>query len=636
MCGIAGLLGGYSRTEGLVTTGTMVQALKHRGPDGNDVVCVEISADRRLFLGHARLSILDLSDRAAQPMCHAPTGSWLIYNGEIYNFAELRGELEGLGHRFVSTGDTEVLLKALVQWGAEAMRRVRGMYAFAFWDGRQKHLLLGRDPFGIKPLLLARDGQSLLFASEIRGLRASGRVDLQLNPAGIRSFLAFGCVIEPATIFQEVVVVPPGHVVLVDANGRVAPPQRVLTLANVMPRGNDGFRGSAREAIEAVRSELQRSVREQLVSDVPVGIFLSGGVDSSVLAALADRTGIANDVRYLTVCFPEQEFSELGYARQVARDLSGRHQTVQLDSQHMADLLPRALSSMDQPSLDGFNTFVVSNVAAKNGIKVVLSGLGGDEIFGGYTSFWKAPLLSRFPALLSFLGRHLPRRVFRSESERLKLTYAQKCLDMQDVYLLQRSIRWDPQMFGVATLGSLPDKSLTMPEARELTTDHRLSDYNRISYFESVFYMRNQLLRDSDIMSSANSIELRVPFLDMKLLEFAWSVPGAQHVSLLRGSKRILKQILNETIPGLPLGRPKMGFVFPWQRWLRDSQKFSIVADTLHTPSLYDDLGVEPQEGRQLLKAFMNEDPMVNWLHVWSIFILLHWRQRFAQERIAP
>lgn len=634
MCGIAGIFGHFPEEPGSRALRSMVHALRHRGPDGVDIMTVAAPGERRLFLGHARLSILDLSDRAAQPMAGAATGSWLIYNGELYNFAELRAELEARGHHFRSTGDTEVLLKALVEWGPEAMRRLRGIYAFAYWEGRTKRLILGRDPFGIKPLLMARTPGGILFASEIRALGASGLLDLHLNPMAIRAYLAFGCVIEPATIFQEVVSLPPGHIVVVEGE-RVEPPRAIVTLGDLWQRPAPRRR-PRRDVVNDVRAELQRSVGEQLVSDVPVGIFLSGGIDSSIVAALADRTGVARDLRYLTVCFPEQEFSELGYARQVARSLSGRHETVSLEAHQVAELLPRALAGMDQPSVDGINTYVVSSVAAERGIKVVLSGLGGDEIFGGYTTFWKAPLLARFPALLRAAARLLPARLFRNENERRKLLQAGECFDLRDAYLLQRSIRWDAGLGADPVLESLPDSSLATPETWELmTTSHRASSFSRVSFFESVFYMRNQLLRDSDIMSSANSIELRVPFLDMKVMELAWSVPGDEHLSRFGGGKMILKEVLNGLIPNLPLGRRKMGFVFPWQRWLRDSNKFTMIADVLHSPALYEQTGIDPAQGRLTWKAFMDRDPRVSWMHVWSLFVLLDWKRRNAERRLA-
>jgi asparagine synthase (glutamine-hydrolysing) len=558
------------------------------------------------------------------------TGSWLAFNGEIYNYADLRRELEALGHRFRSTGDTEVLLKSLIEWGPEAMKRLRGMYAFAFWDGRGRRLVLGRDPQGIKPLLLMRSGDSILFASELRALSASGLAELTLSRMGVRSYLTFGTVIEPASIVEEVVALPPGHAVIADAQGHLAPPRRILGLEDLLPRSLRRERVSYRHAIASIEGALERSVREQLASDVPVGVFLSGGIDSSILATLADRAASGREVNFLTVCFSEVEFSELGYASQVARGLGGRHRVIPLDVGQMRDLLPKALSAVDRPTVDGINTFVISHVAAGQGLKVLLSGLGGDEVFGGYTTFWKAPVLWRHRALLSRLASVLPTRVFGSESERQKVVLSAQGFDLRDAYVLQRAIRWSPESSRIAMLGTLPDNAMIPPETWELmTTNHRHDDYHRISYLESVFYMRNQLLRDADIFSSANAVELRGPFLDLDLIGKAWSFPGSHHRSMTGGGKRILKDILARMHPGLPLRRRKMGFVFPWQHWLRDPKIHEMLADTMHSPDAYAGLGVEPAEGREILRSFMACDSLTSWSQVWSLFVLLHWNGRF-------
>ncbi|MCX5796862.1 MAG: asparagine synthase (glutamine-hydrolyzing) [Elusimicrobia bacterium] len=628
MCGIAGILGPQDRQEGLRAVTEMTRAMRHRGPDGFGAECVPTSEGRSLFLGHARLSILDLSEHAAQPMRDPATGSWLVYNGEVYNFAALRGELQAMGRSFESTGDTEVVLKSLLEWGPQALLRLRGMYAFAFWDARNRRLILGRDPVGIKPLLLARIGDSLLFASELRGLAASGLAKFTLDPLGVQSFLTFGTVIEPATIIEEVVHVPPGHVVVVDAQGRAAPPRRILGLDDLLARHGRADRVGRPEAVARVRGELTRSVREHLVSDVPTGVLLSGGVDSSILATLADSAQDGRDIHFLTVCFPEREFSELGYAKQVARGLRGRHHAVHMDAEDLLRRLPPALAAMDQPTVDGINTFIISKIAAEQGIKVLLSGLGGDELFGGYTTFWKAPLLWRHRGLLSRLARHLPCGFLGSETEWLKMRRASEGFDLRDAYLLQRSIRWSPRSSRISILGTLPDNAAIPPEAWDLlATDHRLDDFRRISYLESVFYMRNQLLRDADVFSSANSVEMRVPFLDLDLVETAWSLPATLHSSALRGGKLLLKSILGEMHPGLPLSRRKMGFMLPWEKWLR-GMLYERVADTIHTTSAYPGVGVEPGEGREILQAFMANDPAITWSQVWSLFVLLDWHSR--------
>lgn len=632
MCGIAGILGPLLREEGLASVERMVSALRHRGPDGQDFTCIPAQDGHNLFLGHARLAILDLTPHSAQPMLDEMTGSWLVFNGEIYNYVALRSELEAAGHRFRSTGDTEVLLKALIEWGPEALKRLQGMYAFAFWDGREHRLILARDPLGIKPLLLTRRGASVMFASELRSLITASGKGIDLCPMGISSYLAFGSVIEPATIAQGVVSVPPGHVVVTDSGGRLTPPRRVVTLDGILSQHLRPDHISFEGAVDAVRAGLQGSVRKHLASDVPIGVFLSGGIDSSILATMADQAARGQEMNYLTVAFPEQEFSELQYAQQVASGLRGTHKIEVLNADRMFDFLPKALSAIDQPTVDGINTYIISSIATRQGIKVLLSGLGGDEIFGGYTTFWKAPLLWRNRSLLSRLARAMPARLFGSGSERQKLIEGSQGFDLRDAYLLQRSIRWSAQTSRIGILGTLPDNSLVTPESWDLmSTDHRHGMHNRISYLESVFYMRNQLLRDSDIFSSANAVELRVPYLDLELVNMAWSLPDSYHRSIPSGGKRILKRILEELQPGLPLRRRKMGFVFPWDRWLREPWMFEMVADTINANSAYQGLGVHPVEGRNILAAFVEQDPLITWAHVWSLFVLLDWSSRLRR-----
>jgi asparagine synthase (glutamine-hydrolysing) len=636
MCGIAGFFGLRSPAVSEEIVRGMIGAMHHRGPDGNGVVTAFATEGRCLALGHARLSILDLTDNSRQPMSDSATDSWLVFNGEIYNFAALRGDLEALGYRFHSTGDTEVLLRALIHWGVDALRRIRGMFAIAFWDGRHKSLMLARDPFGIKPLLMGRRDDALLFASELRGLHAGGVLGMKLNPMGVKSALAFGAVIEPATIVEDAIAIPPGHVVFVSSDGRIKPPGRFMGLRDLFDRVSVRRDLTYSDAVRAVEEQLRRSVREQLVSDVPIGVFLSGGIDSSIVAGFAGESVAAKDITYITVSFPEPEFSEIEYAQEIAKRLPGRHEVVQVEAERMLSLLPQALAAVDQPTVDGINTFIISKVAYELGIKVVLSGLGGDELFSGYTTFWKAPILAGYPKVLSLLARLAPAFSFGSESERNKIIRATDCFDIRDTYLLQRSIRWSPESAMIALLQSLPDNALVTPEAWELmSTGANEDSYKRVSYLESVFYMRNQLLRDSDIFSSANSVELRVPFLDVDLLRLAWSLPPSYHRSATEGGKRILKDILRTRYPGLAVHRRKMGFVFPWQRWLRTPPFFQMIADTLNSVRLYHGLGVEPDEGRRILNGFANGNPLVTWSQVWSLFVLLQWSERFQRQPTA-
>ncbi len=629
MCGIAGVHTSRPLDEAREAAGRMVRSFRHRGPDGTGEVCIPLPGGaRHLVLAHARLSILDLSELAAQPMHDSGTNSWLVYNGEIYNFRELRSELQSKGYVFRSHGDTEVLLKALVAWGEEALRRLKGMYAFAFWDGRSEELILGRDPFGIKPLLLARSRDTLLFASELRSLRDGGMVRLTLNGPAIDSYLVYGAVIEPYTMAKEVLAIPPGSVVCVDREGHVAPPKEIRTLVHLVQNGRDGASGGGfRTAVREIQSELGRAIEAHLVSDVPVGVFLSGGVDSSTIASLTDKAASAPRVNFLTVGFPEKDFSEVQYAKQVTSKLSGIHHVIELTAEDMRNLLPRGLLAADQPTVDGMNTFVISRVAAELGIKVLLSGLGGDEVFGGYTTFRKVPFLSRHRLWLSRLVRLHPAPTWGNYAQRHKVARSLRVGLIRDAYLLHRSIRWRDATSHLSLTVVPPDESPVPPETLERMTDgHELGSFYQVACLEMMFYMRNQLLRDADIFGSANSVEIRVPYLHWDLVEKAWRLPASFHLPPISGGKRILKRILMTIHPGVPVGRRKMGFVLPWTPWLQ-GPLFQMLADLLHSRKAYESLGLDYQEGGRALQAFRSNDPLVSWGQIWSLFALLHWQQ---------
>ena len=362
MCGIAGILTNRHRqAETVRRVDGMIAAVRHRGPDGHNVVAVGDHHGNCLVLGHARLSILDLSDTSAQPMLDLATGSWVVYNGEIYNFRELRHELESYGHRFVSTGDTEVLLKAMVQWNRGALKKFQGMFAFAFWDGRGRELILARDTFGIKPLLFSRTADGFVFASELKSIEASGLVPFSLNPEAVTSYLTYGCVIEPETVASKVWWLSPGQMLTVDSDGRIKAPAKFSTVSDLLQTAAVSQRPKAADASE-VRHALTASIKDHLVSDVPIGISLSGGIDSSLLAMLAADTGNV-DLRTLTVSFPDERFSELKYATSTAKRINAKAEVILLHGTKVLELVFAALEAADQPTVDGVNSYIVARAA---------------------------------------------------------------------------------------------------------------------------------------------------------------------------------------------------------------------------------------------------------------------------------
>lgn len=635
MCGIAGVLGRWSEARAAEIASAMIAALAHRGPDGRQLQVLAAGRDTHLALAHARLSVLDLSRAAAQPMGHRETGSLLIYNGELYNYRELRADLENKGHQFRSTGDTEVLLSALVEWGAEALPRLNGMYAFAYWDGRARHLLLARDPLGIKPLLLAHTNQGLVFASELRGLGVSGAVDPRLSPGAVRSFLTYGAVVEPETAFASVMALPPGTVITATPDGKVGVPAHVWGLDKVLQLGRGPAPANERRPApeRAVGPALGAAVQRHLASDVRMGVLLSGGIDSTLLAAMADdATG--HPLEFLTVGFEERESSEVEFASAVAARLRSPHTVVTLSGRELALMLPAALAAMDQPTVDGINVFVVSSVAAKAGIRVLLSGLGGDELFGGYTTFRRVPTMARFARYAAAIAPVMAVLDTRHRRHWRKLALARRVSECRDAYLLQRAIHWGPSHPAMPGLEGPPGDCQMPPETWErLATAAEWDRFHQVAYLELSFYMRNQLLRDADIFSSAVAVEMRVPYLDIEVVRAAWHLTAGEQSTRGRG-KAVLRGLLARRLPDLSHRRPKTGFTFPWDDWLRGPLK-PLVADVLHAPAAYQALGLDAGCGRQMFDQFLKRQGEVSWFQVWSLFVLLRWHAGQRQSLAA-
>src|SRR5271166_2593090 len=401
MCGIFGIVS----CGGVVSPDLLEKAarsLAHRGPDDSGTVIVDCSAAAPCQLGfaHTRLSIIDLSPLGHQPMQDPVTGNWIVYNGEIYNFRELRKELEAAGVEFKSQSDTEVILSAYRVWGESCLTRLGGMFAFALWDAQRKRLLLARDPMGIKPLYYHQSEQTFIFASEVRTLLGTGLVPRKTDPTGVLSYLAFGSVYEPWTIVEGVKSVPPGHVLTV-VNGSVTIREYWNALASsACIKSGQTSRNGTTDQLPAI---LRDAVLSHLVSDVPVGVFLSGGIDSSALVAILSHDGVRANT--FSLVFREEEFDEGQYSREVARRFGTEHHEIQVSPQDTLASLPEALCAMDQPTIDGINTYLVSSKTRAAGVKVALTGLGADEMFAGYSNFRRVPKMEAFSKRFGRLPR---------------------------------------------------------------------------------------------------------------------------------------------------------------------------------------------------------------------------------------
>jgi asparagine synthase (glutamine-hydrolysing) len=557
MCGLNGILR-LTESAPAVDREELVRtrdAMASRGPDGAGEW---IAADGRIGLGHRRLAILDLSPAGAQPMASRDGRFRIVFNGEIYNFRELRAELETEGAVFATRSDTEVLLALWAREGTAMLSRLRGMFAFALWDDREGELVLARDPLGIKPLYYSAEAGILRFASQVKALERGGGVSRETDPAGVAGFLLWGSVPEPLTIRRAIRALPAGRFLRI-RDGQVGDPQtyEVEPAATVDPL-----------------AAIEESVRAHLVSDVPVAIFLSAGLDSGLIAALARRHLPEPPVTF-TLSFDVlagTPLDEAPLAAEVARTLGTRHVERRVGRADFADLWPAALAAMDQPSIDGFNTFVVSRAAHEAGLKVVLSGLGGDELLGSYPSFTDVPRgvrISRLP-LLPSLWPPLARRLF---ADRPKLAGLGKYgRTLPGSYFLRRGLflpeelpavmgregaeeglrRYDPVADGGRLLAAW--------------NGHAADGWTAVHALETGLYMRNQLLRDSDWASMASSVELRVPLVDAFLrrhLAAAGFEPARS-----QGKAALVRQAAPE-LPAALFGRPKTGFYIPVTEWMR-------------------------------------------------------------------
>ena len=618
MCGITGALAAWPAHTAVRA---MTDAVRHRGPD--DVGVADIfrrDGSPAGTFGHRRLSILDLTTAAHQPMFSADRRYCLTYNGEIYNHAVLRKELEEAGLSFRSTGDTEVLLLGWAHYGPEILQRIRGMFAFAIWDREENRCFLVRDPFGIKPLYVAETASSLLFASEIRALLASGAVPRCFSPAAVATYLSTGSVAEPLTIIEGIRPVPSGSIIEVSV-GRdgvsIAGPHRYSTALNEPDAPTVGLRSGA----FLLRDALRDSVRHHLVSDVPVGLFLSGGLDSSSVVGLATEVS-ETPLESFTVTFAEADYSEAEPARAVANRFGIQHHEIPLSGEDLLNALPDFFSAMDQPSLDGLNTFVVSRAIRSYGIKVVLSGLGGDELFAGYPSFQRASFIAplwNLPAALRRIGAAgiSPLDDLRADRVRAMLSGSSPATA---AYRASRTLFGDRHVRALMGEGYSPGVS---PYANADGVDpEKLSLLQQVSLYELTGYMRNTLLRDSDVFSMAHGLELRVPLVDR---EVARAAASAADSAKLRGgtSKPLLVEAVRDLLPPQLITRPKQGFTLPFERWMR-KELFEEVASLLAT-STPDISGLRPQPVRSVWQDFLGRRPGMNWSRPWALYTLLRW-----------
>ncbi len=624
MCGIAGIILSPAGTlpdlrERLTR---MACAMQHRGPDDGGLY---ISPDGAVGLANRRLAIRDLSSAGHMPIGNSDRSIWITYNGEIYNTHELRPELERLGCEFSSNSDTEVILRGYEAWGDKIVTRLEGMFAFAIYNYSTGRIFIARDQMGIKPLYYAYTSQAFIFASELKAMLASGLVSREISPAGLTGYLLTASVPNPLTIYQGICALEPASYLNIELDGWRRPePKQYWSL----PVDTVAVR-SVEQAVDQVEGLLADSVRIRLVSDVPLGAFLSGGLDSSIIVAFM-RQATTSPIRTCSIAFNEPALSESKYARAMAAAVGADHYERVVTAEDVVAEFDRILYAMDQPAPDGFNTYFVSKTAREAGLTVALSGLGGDELFGGYPNTFRdvprmmtALRLAKIVPGAAWLARGSVQMLERPSWNRVA-DALDRPPSLASAYLTRRGLFSPSEVKQLvrADVWQTASEQFDMIEQIEASADgqsrHASETFAWISRAELRTYTHHQLLRDTDAMSMIHSLEVRVPFFDTRLVEAVLRLPA--NVKIGDGSvpKPLLAQIGKPYLPSLiSERRDKMGFSFPYDSWLRAGLKEKVnqvLSEVKHS-------GLLQRDAIDLVsESFQNHKS--HWSRLWALVAL--------------
>lgn len=637
MCGIVGILSRGTPVDTEVLE-RATRSLAHRGPDDQGTVILRENSPEpvEVGLGNRRLAILDLSPLGHQPMQDPETGNWIVHNGEVYNFRDVRAKLEREGVAFRSQSDTEVVLKAYGRWGARSVAEFRGMFAFAVWDTQRKRLFVARDPMGIKPLYYFRSDRHFLFASELRTLLGTGLVPRRMDAAGLDSYLTFGSVYEPRTLIENVRMLGPGCSLIWERgeSGEI----QYWNLGGAQDAGAaKDFGSGERTAIEErVHAAIDDSVRMQLVSDVPVGVFLSGGIDSSALVGILQRNGVQAST--FSIVFREAKFSEAEHSRVVAQAFGSNHHEITVSQEDLFKAIPAAMGAMDQPTVDGVNSYFISQQARAAGVKVALSGLGGDELFAGYSNFRSVPRMERFtrmwghmpPTMRGAVADAFARLRPENDQNRKLAALVRENGRIVHPYFLARML-FTPAQRAELLAGDLEVENSNWVEAsaqtnaqlrQRLERTREMDSINRVSYLEARCYMLNTLLRDSDFMSMAHGLEVRVPLIDHRLAENALAVPGPWKLGH-NSPKPLLVGALRGELPESIVHRPKRGFTLPFEEWLREGLRVEVESSIQRIEAGALRGRIQGTAARRIWSDFLRG--ATSWTRPWALFVLERW-----------
>lgn len=619
MSGIFGLLTNRPAPELISSVTAAVRALAHRGPDGERIEIV--GEEPTAIFAHRRLSIFDQTSAGAQPMRDPRSGAWLTYNGAIFNYRRLREQLRARGVEVVSESDAEVALKSLMTFGEKAIDDWRGMFALGLWRPAERRLTLIRDRLGVKPLYYYHRGETLVFASEIRALLASGFVARTISRAGLQSFLTYGSIEQPLTILENVYSVPPGHILTFqDGWVRQEPYWRFPMEPQPIQRVDRSAAETAREVAELI----DESVKLQMASASPLSVFLNGGVDASVITALASRT---SDLKSFSLGVDEKQVDPLPSVVQTARGYRVEHTAIVVAGREALDATSRALRAMDQPSLGGVDDYLISEAASQAGMKVALTGIGGDELFAGHPyfqtlrrdEFVRAGVNATPPLVRSAAASALDK--IGSSHRAARLTAMLRGDDTNTLLVERRRTLFAETQRRALTRGERHNSPrLTTWNERRIADASTADAVNQASMLELSGYLANTLLRNADVMGGNHGVEIRTPLLDHKLVEQMLSIPG--RFKLREGKP---KWMMLDAVPDMPkqfLERAKPGFELPFDRWIRGSLR-DRVQDTLSGSKL--SAFLDANAVQMIWASFLNGS--TPWSRVWALHVLGHWME---------
>jgi asparagine synthase (glutamine-hydrolysing) len=589
MCRIAGIIStsleAINRNEKVKR---MCQVLKHGGPDDEGIFD---DNEAGLTFGHRRLSIIDLSQKGHQPMTDLQQRVWITFNGEIYNYIELKEQLKNLGARFISSTDTEVIILAYIYWGIAAFAKFRGIFAFALYDKEKALTYLVRDSSGIKPLYYYANAGQLCFASEVKALKTAG-LNFEADPEWQIRFLAYGHIPEPYTTLKNVYSLPKGEFLCWNHKKGSYDIHSYRVIFNQVAINDSS------SAKEAIKETLGFAVRRQLIADAPIGVFLSGGIDSSLLTLLAEKEK-KTQLKTISIYFNEKAYDESMYQNMVLKHIQGEKFSHLVKKSDFEDFLPQIIDDMDLPTTDGINTWFISKFAHDDGLKAVLSGLGADELFGGYPSFNRIRYIRAARKYPAFLFKLANQAVFDAYKKIAFLAYNHPIAD----YLFLRGL------YSPADISAILNTDVTHVEdvlfANRKLPYIRNYDERDAAWFEVNLYLQNQLLRDTDVMGMSHGLEVRVPFLDEDFVRMAERINPAIRFDKSR-PKKLLIDSFDDILPEAIWNRTKMGFTFPLQEWMKGNREIT-------NESLY-----KRRRSKSIIKSFKTNS--VHWSKAFALF----------------